>query len=210
MAAATDARAVALDAIRKAGFPESEWATALRVASAESGLNPRAVNTANKNGTSDYGLFQINSIHKPTALERVDPYANAKRAYQIWKDAGNKWAPWSAYNNGSYLRQSIKIDDLPKIVSPAVGVGVGVGGVAGGAAVDAIADPVKAAVQSVLDKVAEFLEVAYMILIGLILIIVGIVILNKDRVGDAVVGIATKGLLGKKGAAGKIVKAVTK
>ncbi|MDY0300848.1 MAG: lytic transglycosylase domain-containing protein [Trichlorobacter sp.] len=45
--------------------PRILWA----IAKVESGGNPRAINY-NKNGTYDYGLMQINSIHKPE-LERV-------------------------------------------------------------------------------------------------------------------------------------------
>ena len=36
----------------------------IRLAKCESGLNPRAVNNKNKNGSIDRGLFQFNSIHK--------------------------------------------------------------------------------------------------------------------------------------------------
>jgi len=35
------------------------------IARVESGLNPLAVNAANRNGTTDMGLMQINSIHIP-------------------------------------------------------------------------------------------------------------------------------------------------
>ncbi|TSE30913.1 lytic transglycosylase domain-containing protein [Tepidimonas charontis] len=35
------------------------------IARVESGLNPRAVNTANRNGTHDIGLMQVNSSHLP-------------------------------------------------------------------------------------------------------------------------------------------------
>ena len=190
-----DSKAVALDAIKRAGFPESEWDTALKVAAAESGLDPKAVNNANKNGTSDFGLFQINSIHKPTALEKTDPYANAKRAYSIWKDAGNKWTPWAAFNNGSYKGK----DGTGGIPSPGEALG---SAVAGG--FDPLATT-KAAIQSFLDKVEEFLNLWYMILIGLILIIIGLVILSRDKVAGIAVKAATKGLVN-----GKTIKQVSK
>lgn len=198
---ATNNKAVALDAIKKAGFPESEWETALKVAGAESGFNPRAVNNKNTNGTSDYGLFQINSIHKPTAQEKTDPYANAKRAYKIWKDAGNKWTPWSAYNAGKH--KGIDVGDL---LIPGQGAGTVVGGIAGEAVGGAL-DSVRAAVQSVLDTVREFLSTFLLIVIGLVLIVLGVVILNRDSAARAAVNILTKGLSKK---AGPAIKAIGK
>lgn len=36
------------------------------IAQTESGQNPRALNCANRNGSCDYGIMQINSIHLPT------------------------------------------------------------------------------------------------------------------------------------------------
>ena len=35
------------------------------IAQTESGQNPNALNCANKNGTCDYGIMQINSVHLP-------------------------------------------------------------------------------------------------------------------------------------------------
>ena len=194
-----DNRAVALDAIKKAGFPQSEWDTALKVATAESGLNPRAVNNKNKNGTSDYGLFQINSIHKPTAQEKVDPYANARRAYRIWKDAGGKWTPWSAYNNGAWRKVGDKVGDVAD----------GVGGLVPD--VPNVPNPAgiaRAAVSSVTSKVDEIVNIYLLVLIGLVLIILGILILSRDTATGAAVQLLTKNVLGKKGVAGKVAKAV--
>lgn len=207
MAAATDNRAVALDAIKKAGFPQEQWNIALAVATAESGLNPRAVNNKNRNGTSDYGLFQINSIHKPTAQEKVDPYANAKRAYRIWKDAGGKWSPWSAYNNGAYKSSLKGIEGIPNLPgmpgnNPALDAGVAAGGAVGGAL-----DAAKASVDSALAKLEEFLNLYIVVIIGLVLIILGIIILARDRVGKLAVNMVTKGAA-KHLNAGKAVKAV--
>lgn len=205
-----DPKSVALDAIKKAGFPEDQWATALAVATAESGLNPRAVNNKNTNGTSDYGLFQINSIHKPTAAEKTDPYANAKRAYRIWKEAGSKWTPWSAYNNGAYKASLLDPGKVP-------GVGLVKDGVEGvGNTVDALRDPfgtAKAAVDSALAKLAEFLNLYLMILLGLVLIVIGLVILSRDRVGKIALDMATKGVSKyiRKGAkASKVTKVIGK
>lgn len=84
-----------------AGFPPEELARATAVALAESGGDPGASHT-NTNGSVDYGLFQINSVHGGLLNQgdKFNPLDNAKMALTVWRDAGNKWTPWSAYNNG--------------------------------------------------------------------------------------------------------------
>lgn len=71
---------------------------AAAVAMAESGGNPTAVNTSNSNGTTDRGLWQINSIHGSQST--LDPLANARAAVGISK-GGTDWRPWCvAWSNG--------------------------------------------------------------------------------------------------------------
>lgn len=111
------------DYARKAGFPEDQIPIAIAIMKAESGGNPRAVNTANRNGSTDTGIFQINSIHSgwTKSLDLYDPYQNAKAAYKIWTDAGKKWTPWAAYNNNSYakhLKQPTSISPAPNAIQP--------------------------------------------------------------------------------------------
>lgn len=91
--------------MRNAGFPGNEIGTGVAVALAESGGNSDAVSPPNRNGTKDWGLFQINDVHKarPGFANRMDPQTNANLAFAIWKDAGNKWTPWSTFNSGRYL-----------------------------------------------------------------------------------------------------------
>lgn len=91
--------------MRQAGWPEAAVATAVAVALAESGGNTQAINTANANGSYDYGLMQINSIHgySPSLL-LSDPVYNAKAGLSIFKAAGYRFTPWAAYNSGSYLK----------------------------------------------------------------------------------------------------------
>ncbi len=81
--------------VRAAGFPESEVATAVAVANAESSLKPTATNK-NTNGSTDYGLFQINSIHGSILSQGKwsDPADNAVMAFKIWSQAGDSWRPW--------------------------------------------------------------------------------------------------------------------
>lgn len=91
-------------AVIGAGFPTKDQATAVAIALAESGGNPAATNR-NSNGSTDYGLFQINSIH--AAILRSgswsNPNDNARMAKQVYADAGNSFRPWVAYTSGSYL-----------------------------------------------------------------------------------------------------------
>ncbi|HXH58578.1 transglycosylase SLT domain-containing protein [Iamia sp.] len=85
------------DAIRQ-NFPSSQHDKATRVADCESSLNPEAVSP----GGGNWGLFQINTVHKPM-VERMgysweqitDPYVNAKVARRIFADAGDTWGPWA-------------------------------------------------------------------------------------------------------------------
>lgn len=75
----------------------------------ESGCNPVRDNAGlNTDGTNDVGLMQINSIHVSSGLiseeARRDPAANMAAAYALYRGAGYKWTPWSAYNSGDYLK----------------------------------------------------------------------------------------------------------
>lgn len=91
-------------AARAAGFPSGELATAVAVALAESGGNATATNH-NTNGTTDFGLWQINSIHRPELGygSWQDPATNGKMAYSIWVAAGRKWTPWNAWKSGKHV-----------------------------------------------------------------------------------------------------------
>lgn len=71
---------------------------AAAVALAESGGNPQATGH-NTNGTTDIGLWQINSSHGAEAS--YDPVANARAAYAI-RHGANSWAPWcTAWGDGA-------------------------------------------------------------------------------------------------------------
>jgi len=101
--------------IRAAGFPESAVPTMMAIAMAESSWNPGAVNTANRNGSVDRGLFQINSVHQGNSWypsNPFDPYQSAVAAFNIWKGAGGTFRDWSVYNSGAYRKY------LPSSVPP--------------------------------------------------------------------------------------------
>lgn len=83
------------------------------IAMAESGGNSTATNH-NTNGTTDFGLWQINSVNGgSTAL--FDPAANAKEALKIYNSQGLK--AWTTYNTGAYKQfynSSIVASSLPQ------------------------------------------------------------------------------------------------
>lgn len=77
--------------------------TAIAVAKAESGLRCNATNK-NRNGSTDSGVFQINSVHKAKYAGRniFDCKTNVEVAYQIWKAQG--FEPWVAYKRGLHKK----------------------------------------------------------------------------------------------------------
>lgn len=85
------------------GWPQDKVATAVAVALAESGGEPTATNK-NDNGTTDYGLWQINSIHKADldSGNWQNPTDNARMAYNVFRRAGNSFSPWYAYRSGKH------------------------------------------------------------------------------------------------------------
>lgn len=89
------------DVVRAAGFPENMVGTMVCTAKYESSFYDRATNT-NTNGSTDYGLFQINSIHIggtagcPTSAEPLfDVTTNAACALAIYNMQGIK--AWYGY-----------------------------------------------------------------------------------------------------------------
>jgi hypothetical protein len=60
----------------------------------------------NSDGTLDWGYFQINTVHLKRAgvnlRDLLDCRANIDFAFQLYRERG--FAPWSTYNDGSYMR----------------------------------------------------------------------------------------------------------
>ena len=54
-------------------FYEINYLLLKAIAQTESGQNPNAVNCANSNGTCDYGIMQVNSVHLSTLKKMVFP-----------------------------------------------------------------------------------------------------------------------------------------
>lgn len=112
---------------RQAGFPESAIPTAVAIAMAESGGNPQALGDVSLGGSK--GLWQIYTKAHPDLNSKYnlfDPVQNAMAAFQVWKNAGGSFSPWTTFNTGAYLKYMGK--------NPTVQTGAysgGVGGTAG-------------------------------------------------------------------------------
>lgn len=76
----------------------TDAATFTCIAIAESSLKIDTINE-NRNGTIDYGLFQLNSVHLGTLAdtpdELLDAHNNIKLAVKLYKRDGFK--PWATY-----------------------------------------------------------------------------------------------------------------
>ncbi|WP_267716782.1 hypothetical protein [Streptomyces sp. CoH17] len=83
---------------RNAGFTGEGLVIAIAVCFAESGGDPNA-KLVNTNGSTDRGLWQINSIHG--SLSTFDVEGNAAAAYQI-SGKGRNWSPWVAFQRGRH------------------------------------------------------------------------------------------------------------
>lgn len=84
--------------IRKT-FPEDPH-TAIEIAKCESGLKPTAYNPTNRDGSTDGGIFQINSTHdkrlKELGLNKFDPEDAAKFARILYEES--HWNPWVCFH----------------------------------------------------------------------------------------------------------------
>lgn len=91
-----------------AGFRGNALLEAVAIAHAESGFNPTEVDH-DSNGTQDWGLWQINSVHGYSKAQMFDASKNAAAAFRI-SNRGSDFGPWSTYaksaahplNNGAY------------------------------------------------------------------------------------------------------------
>ena len=92
----------------RAGFSGERLVTAVAVGMGESSCRPDAHNANGPtkgcpNGSTDRGLWQINSCWHPSVSKSCayDAQCNANAAYRI-SSGGANWKPWVAYTNGRY------------------------------------------------------------------------------------------------------------
>ena len=174
---------------RQGGFPDSEIPLAVAIAKAESSGNPRAHNTNASTGDNSYGLWQINMIgamgpdrRKALGLtsndQLFDPVVNAKAAYFIRKRQG--WSAWSTYKKVSQQDPSA-VGEAPLDGS---GATAGIGEVVAGPITSGIAEKIIGGeINKFTEKTRQAL-ITYMIFaVALVLLILGVVILNRQNVG---------------------------
>lgn len=97
------------NALKAAGFKGNDIEEGIAAAYAESKFNTSATN-ANKNGTTDYGEWQINSAHTSDSgwsfgsfpgNNWADRGTNAKMAKFVFDRQG--WGGWSTHNNKDWV-----------------------------------------------------------------------------------------------------------
>lgn len=101
-----------------AGFSGQGLVDAVAIGLAESSGRTTATHT-NANGTTDYGVWQINSVHSDLITADAQwwsPAINAQMAFKVYSAAGNSFKPWSTYAGGTGLRY---LSNLPVAKSAA-------------------------------------------------------------------------------------------
>ena len=90
-----------MKALIRETFPEDPN-TAVAIATCESGLKPHAYNPTNNNGSTDGGLWQINSVHDKTleqmGLDKYDPEDATVFARHLY-EANGGWQDWVCYTH---------------------------------------------------------------------------------------------------------------
>lgn len=90
-----------------AGFSPADAVIVTQVAWAESGFNPNATHK-NPNGSTDYGLMQINSVHSDILATGnwADPATNLRMAKAVKDQQG--WTAWKGYTSGRYKQVKVR------------------------------------------------------------------------------------------------------
>lgn len=107
-----------------AGFPNSQLVTAVAIAYAESSFNETSTHH-NQDGSTDYGLWQINSVHnfpEVTSGAWRDPRVNAQLAYRVYTAQGwNAWSTHKPTDPVGYARYTAAIPFAVSYVTAAYG-----------------------------------------------------------------------------------------
>lgn len=102
----------------QAGFRGRDLILAVAIAIRESGGNPRAYNPETAAGTAagsgSRGLWQIYGTAHPRYNNEsaFDPAVNARAAFEVYREAGNRFTPWSTFNNGSASSLALTLGNL--------------------------------------------------------------------------------------------------
>lgn len=158
---------------------------AAAVALAESGGVAGASNS-NTDGSTDRGLWQINSVHGSQST--FDPIANVKAAIAI-SNNGKNWNPWVTYKTGAFKKFMSPTTAANASGTPAATTGITIPGVGGvGISVSGL---VESAVNQVLKMLGisgglkDMFERFGLIILGFALVIMGIHLLSSGSGGGS-------------------------
>ena len=198
------------------GWQSQDLVTAIAIVLTENGsLDAKAVGGPNGDGTFDFGLWQINSVHKPTEAQKFNYAANTKLARRIYVDAKKSFTPWATYNDGSYGKNVPKamaaMHEMAKVsgdksLDPPFTSPDGQGSKLKAHSLGAINDKAASLIPALPDvsgMVAKMGGNFITVLIALVLFVVGILIIMRMPVGTAV------GKVAKVLPVGKVAEAVT-
>jgi hypothetical protein len=88
----------------KVGVPCDQTAVIMTaVARAESGFRVKAIGGPNGDGTLDYGVWQINSVHKFSPALLMTAAYNAQKMADL-SDNGSDRGAWASYSSGRYKK----------------------------------------------------------------------------------------------------------
>lgn len=112
MASSLDGIAVAYAALHDTPTPGWNIRTMLMIAGAESSWRHAATNR-NTNGSTDFGMWQINNHAWPELFNRFQwdsPRGNAGMASVVYQKQGIR--AWVTHNTGAYLRYASYVDSF--------------------------------------------------------------------------------------------------
>jgi hypothetical protein len=99
-------------AAKLAGFADDVLEIAVAISGQETSGNTWVVGGPNKNGTYDFGAWQINEVHKKAhpewfaattaGINWANHADNARMAFAVYTEAGRKFTPWVSYTTGRY------------------------------------------------------------------------------------------------------------
>lgn len=157
---------------------------AAAVALAESGGVAGASNS-NTDGSTDRGLWQINSVHGSQST--FDPIANVKAAIAI-SNNGKNWNPWVTFKTGAYKKFMSPTTAANASGTPATTTGITIPGIGGGISVSGL---VESGINQVLKMLGisgglkDMFERFGLIILGFALVIMGIHLLSSGSGGGS-------------------------
>jgi len=139
-----------------AGFRGQDLIYAVAIALRESAGDTKAYNPENAAGTrpgsGSRGLWQIYGQAHPEYNDDsvYDPAKNAAAAFSVYKAAGNRFTPWSTWNNGSAKSLSMTLGSFPEsVLASAAATAQGIAGSVSKIGDNAVTQGVNAALENI-------------------------------------------------------------